>query len=210
MSNLSSGGGGEEEAGSTAKRTRRVLRVNSGGAKGADAEWMKRFARRTDFHVYRFQGGYALYEDRTHATYHYMSPSELEVATPHLIKAAASLGKRVATNPWGRKFTQRDYYIIKDVDAVYAVGKLNPSFRGLGISGGTGVSAQMYWNLGGRNLYFFDQEAGMWKIPSFPEGEGVTWKVVDIPPSPFTYDVVACIGSRDLTATGKSAIHNTI
>ena len=52
------------------------------------------------------------------------------------------------------------------MDAVYAVGQLNAGFTGLKVDGGTGMGCQMYWNGGGRNLFFYDQDTDEWKQPN--------------------------------------------
>ena len=180
-----------------------MLIVNSGGAKGADSEWCKGFVDETDFHLY----GFAQFRIRhpTGTTYHELSSAELAEAMPAIRSAVASLGKQMTTSFMKLRFLQRDYHIIRGVDAVYAVGKLNPGFGGLQVDGGTGMGCQMYWNGGGRNLFFYDQDTDEWKQPN-PEG---VWQVLASGPPPVsTFSKIACIGSREMTEKALEVIRS--
>lgn len=178
----------------------RTLIVHSGGAKGADSNWCRQLKDQTDFHVFGFQG---FYPPRMQPVrYHNLSTPELQEGMETIVAAVKSLGKRLTSSDYGRRFLQRDYHIVKDVDAVYAIGKMNPGFTGLGVDGGTGVGCQMYWNQGGRNLFFFDQQDQQWKKPD----ESGKWQALTEVPSLFSFTKIACIGSRDVSVESVKEI----
>lgn len=172
----------------------------SGGAKGADQQWgmTAGHAGHTVFH-FSFPG------HRPH-----VPPSEVVVLTeaqlgeadPHLHRANLTLQRHFPPkSPFAANLLRRNWYQVRDAQAVYAVATLD---KDGGVSGGTAWAVQMFLDRHeGRACaaYLFDQASGRWHVWG-----DAGWTVVDTVPEPD--GVWAGIGSRDLLDNGKAAIRD--
>jgi hypothetical protein len=201
------------EDGNAAVPTAKIV-VHSGGAKGADSRWAYVLAPReeVEFHIF----GFPKFRPRhPKAVTHILTPDEMEEGMEAVRVAARNLNKAVPSSEWGLKYIQRDYHIVKGVDAVLAVGRLEPftfgdhSLSSVGVEGGTGRTVQMYWDMGGREAWLFDMGDNQWK--KFVERESdkaYVWSPVDEAPrlAAFAGKKIACIGSREMTKQGVDNI----
>jgi hypothetical protein len=174
----------------------------SGGAQGADTLWAMWAVRQGQpMDVMSFPGhrrstvkGAKVFE---------LSNKELDQARPHLTLAGDCLGRSLAhTSEFSMKYLLRDWHIIKNADAVFAIGNLISGTPGIRVAGGTGWTCQMYFNRGPPvNMWLFNQFDEQWYKCS-PVGD---WEE-SIPPTPEGFTRVALIGSREITKAGAEAI----
>lgn len=170
----------------------------SGGAEGADQQWGMTAGRagHTVFH-FSFRGHRPRVPPGEVVT---LSDAQLLEADPYLLRANATLRRTFPPkNPYAASLLRRNWYQVRDAQAVYAVATLGKD--GL-VSGGTAWAVQMFLDRhegGACAAHLFDQATGRWHV----WGEA-GWRVVDAVPPP--EGVWAGIGSRDLRDDGKAAI----
>jgi len=141
-----------------------------------------------------------------------LSQSELDHAMPYVRQAVTSLRRPIIISPYGLKYMQRDWHVIKDVDAVLAVGCFGGN-HGVKVAEGTGYVCQMYANLckeNGKepNMWLFEMKACAW-FRYDPSDE--SWKELEgapMCPRLAGFKRVALIAIRNLTAAGQEAIKN--
>ncbi|XP_013391223.1 uncharacterized protein LOC106159476 [Lingula anatina] len=177
---------------------------HSGGANGSDIYWQKMSDRyNVKTVVYSFPG---------HATNNpyrkVLNKKELKDSNMHLSKANKVLHRKF---PTGKNFVdsllQRNWYQVKNSDAVFAVGKI---IRNKMVDGGTGWAVQMAVD-NNKSVYVFDcfknERTGM-------EEGSCQWFKYDFvrrmfkfyPGVPELTHDFAGIGTRALTDKGKFAI----
>lgn len=169
-----------------------MIIVRSGGATGADSAWYDYFKdKEVDFRVMSFP---------RMNIHHSLDNCKVEIEQPHTVQwkhaidAVKEAAKCLDTKYRFSPYLVRDFFQIKDAEAVYAIGKKNPSRKGVGIDGGTGYTCQMYANrLKSSNLFLYNMDTLSWECWHPRNG----WLPLVIPPLPIAYNVVACIGSRE-------------
>jgi hypothetical protein len=181
-------------------------KIKSGGAAGADFFWSKvSLENGLEPLAISFEGHFIDVPSGTKQVI--LSSSTLNEADAALTQVAKILKRNLPpVNGYVRKLLQRNYHIVKDVDAIYAIGYIKHPSKGLGIDGGTAWGCEISKldeTKGGSkcHLYFFDMETSHWLTWN---GE---WRRID-PPSPLSFDRCALIGSRELTRRGLDAIHS--
>ena len=179
--------------------------MHSGGASGADTVFQE-MAERAGMNVkaHSFRGHAAGNKRRVEHT-----PEELKEANEHLKRANKTLKRKFpAGSAYVNNLLRRNYYQIKDVDQVIAVGRID-RFTGQ-VEGGTAWATQMAIDMGGKRVYVFDMNTNHWNV-----WDGAQWvDMVDgvgggsFPSAPSLSDSFAGIGSRNLSDEGKEAIEN--
>ena len=189
----------------------------SGGAKGADTEWGK-VAEEFGVGSAGVEEGYGIRHIRANE----MTPAHIEEAHPHVMKAGGSLSRTYPMKPHSKRspekteyannLLRRNYFQVKNADAVFAVGNLVTDrigarkelgayplteVRGLEAKGGTGWAVQMAIDQG-KPVYLFDQSSGKWYT-----GDNHSRRVVRTPRLTPRF---AGVGTRDLSKRGKEAI----
>lgn len=118
------------------------------------------------------------------------STTELKEADEHVKKSSSALGKYPPRpDTFVAYLLQRDYFTIRDVEAVFAVSRIDLNGR---ISPGTERTCTMYAQITGRKPYVYDTGAKRW-VQDGVDG----WEEVDMTVLP-KMKRVACIGSREV------------
>lgn len=170
----------------------------SGGAEGSDTFWGNE-SKKIGHSVIHFSFvGHNNSKDTI-----IISQSDLELADPYLLKANETLKRRFPPqNQFVANLLRRNWYQVKDSDAVYAIGFLNHGY----VKGGTAWAIQMfidqYNDIGTIPCYIFHQTMNQWYQRI--DGEWISTN----PPKPS--GVWTGIGSRDLQDNGKRAIRNIL
>jgi len=170
------------------------ITVHSGMATGADTAWAEvadSMGIKTighSFKGHRVSGTRPAMETRNELT-----EEQLKAADKFIEKAAEGLGRPI--NADYQNLFRRNYYQVKDSEAVIAVGKVLPD--GTKVSGGTGWATQMGIDKG-VPVYVFDQVKKSWF-----KWDGKKFVDSDLPPK---FDEFAGIGTRDLNPAGRQAI----
>jgi len=194
------------------KRQRETSKVCvSGGAKGADSLWCSA-AHRAGFEVriMSFENHSVVVPDVA-ARVITLEVGALKEANAMLARASRSIKRKLPSpSSYNLKLLQRNWWIVKDVDAVVAIGKLDPNGHGLGVEGGTAWGCEMFWlaqNSPLRSsavpLFLFDMVSAKWYQVT-REGK---WKSCSTP-SLEPYTTVAMIGSRELSDSASNSIQD--
>jgi len=127
-------------------------------------------------------------------------------------KAAKTLGRNPAKNPFSRNLLRRNWIQVKNSEEIFAIGKWDtPDPDCVYVSGGTGYAVEMALDHG-KKVNFFEQERE--GDPSF---KGQWWKMecvddgIDIEPmgsAPVLTRNFAGIGTRKINANGLRAIRD--
>jgi hypothetical protein len=174
----------------------------SGGAEGSDilfGECADRCGHR--FVHYGFSG------HTTSVSQYILTESQLVQADDTLIEVAKDLDRGAFSSykTYTKNLLRRNYYIVKDVDTVYAVGRLK--YDGSEVLGGTGWGVQMAIN-NGLDLYLYDMATTSWyEYKHYDDGSWLQMTHDNKkfrPPMPKGY--YAGIGSQELTEDGRQAI----
>jgi hypothetical protein len=163
----------------------------SGGARGADRAWSDFLcAQSNSLTVMSFVGhGRSVNKDDVVVE---LTPEQLEESVPWIEKAARSMNVHPSTSI----FVKRDWWIVKDVDAVVAIGNV---VNGR-VQGGTGWTWQMYMEKDPVFLaWIYDQTTDQWLSWV---GEWFTGS----PPPLSSLGRVALIGTRELSESGRRAL----
>lgn len=175
--------------------------IRSGGAIGADSAWYDYFKddAAVDFRIVSYPG-MKIHHSLENCKVEMIEPKSEKwmYATRAVQEASRCLNVKYSFSP----YLLRDYYQIKDAEAVYAIGKKNPNRKGVGIDGGTGYSCQMYVNQKKHgDLFLYNMETLSWEYWK------KEWQPLDGPPIlPVAYNVVACIGSREFKGKIKTIL----
>lgn len=170
----------------------------SGGARGADLAWGETaLAHGHDLIHFSFAGHRST---APHNTLFVLSAEELREADPFLERANRTLGRRwPSRNPHVAGLLRRNYYQVREADAVYAVS----TFEKRHVAGGTSWAVQMFLDRfpGQPDIpcYVYDQVIGTWT--AWEDGGFVE---VDRVPRP--QGCWAGIGTRELNDRGSEAI----
>src|ERR1700722_12190899 len=128
----------------------------SGGAEGSDilfGECADRLGHRVCH--YGFMG------HTTSVSQYILTESQLVKADDTLVEVAKDLDRGAFSSykPYTKNLLRRNYYIVKDVDTVYAIGRLK--YDHSQVIGGTGWGVQMAIN-NGLDLYLYDMATTSW------------------------------------------------
>ena len=156
----------------------------SGGAVGSDTYWREQ-GKKYGLEVQDF-----LPEN--------MTEEMMDEAAPHVAMARSQMGKNPSRSAQVEKLIHRNYFQIKNADAVFAVGKLERG-PGLRVQGGTGYAVQMGLNKG-IPVYVYDQKTKTW----FTGDQNNRQEIA----APRLTSSPALIGTRDLSDAGRNAIQN--
>jgi hypothetical protein len=137
-----------------------------------------------------------------------LTVEELAEGWEHVKIADKTLKKNVEslTSPYMRNLLCRNWFQVKNADAIFAVGKFG-SIRGT-VDGGTGWAVQMAVD-NKKPVYFFDQTPPTCNIGGAPMWSYYDYKVnlfIPLTYCPSLPENFAGIGTRDLNEYGKSAI----
>jgi len=173
------------------------ITVHSGMADGADTVWAEvadSMSIKTIGHSYknhRVSGNRPAME-----TPNVLTKEQLEIADESLKKAAKSLGRPFDPKSSFANLLRRNYYQLKDSEAVVAISKILPG--GTKVDGGTGWAVQMGIDKK-MPVYVFDQEVKLWAV-----WDGSKFKKLSgLPPK---FKSFAGIGTRKLNDDGRKAI----
>ncbi len=185
--------------------------LTTGGAPGSDITWEEECLKRNlEVRSYSFKGHKSLSKNPI-----ILTDEELKLADPFLIEANKTLKRWFPTKTeYINNLLRRNYYQIKDVDCVIAIGKWeNPKGP---VKGGTGWAVQMAIDLS-KQVFLFEQIENKWFLWSYIDKEWVETKpdirTVSISHSSCIHinDIgkgwsFAGIGTRELWDNGKEAI----
>lgn len=162
---------------------------HSGGAKGSDTYWGevgKKYGVGSNH--------YHAIGAKTPSGNTPISEEMLKEADPHLKKANETLKRTYPTsNEYVNNLLRRNWWQVKNSDAVFAVGHL---VRGI-VEGGTGWAVQMAID-NGKPVYVFDQVRNKWY-----KNINNKWSESEVPTLTKNF---AGIGTRELNDTGRKAI----
>jgi hypothetical protein len=179
--------------------------IKTGGASGADFHWA-RVALLNNYHVeiITFTGhqltlpqeGYVLRNQTQKNLF------ELEDLVE---KTSIARGQKMTKNVRVYNLIARNYFIVQDVDAVFAIGYFSPTDKSLGIDGGTGWGCEYYVNNTepeNVNLFLFEQNENYWYKY---DAVNKKWNIIGIP-SIHLFHNIAGVGSRKITEGGIKMI----
>jgi len=172
------------------------ITIHSGMADGADTAWAEAadaIGIKTighSFKDHRVSGTRPALEVRNELT-----EEQLKVADSYLTKAAKSLGRPFNPKSDYVNLLRRNYYQLKDAEAVIAVSRILPG--GTKVDGGTGWATQMGIDKG-VPVYVFDQAKKSWF-----KWDGSKFVDSDLPPK---FKEFAGVGTRTLNPSGRQAI----
>jgi len=168
--------------------------IHSGMATGADTAWAEvadSIGIKTIGHSFK---GHRVSDTRpVMEARNELTEEQLKVADKFIEKAAQGLGRPISSN--SINLFRRNYYQVKDSEAVIAVSKILPG--GTKVDGGTGWATQMGIDKG-IPVYVFDQVKKSWF-----KWDGKKFVDSDLPPK---FNEFAGIGTRDLNPAGRQAI----
>lgn len=185
------------------KKQRKLLHVFSGGASGADFEWCSVALQcsAADVVIMSFPG----HARHTPAgcTVQELSEVVLRATDKELNIVAKNLKRKLPAPGYTLNLLRRNIHIVKDAEAVYAIGELSDSGA---ISGGTAWGCEYHKTFCfSPNLFFFDMKQERWLSYAKPG----RW-IPKSPPSPSKFTTCALIGSRELSVEGREAIHDIL
>jgi hypothetical protein len=172
---------------------------NSGGAQGADSVFEMECAKvGIGFISWSFDG------HTTKSLFRkILSIEELDEGFEHIKIANKTLKRTVnGLKPYVKKLLSRNWFQVKNSDAIFAIGTFQPGFKM--VNGGTGWAVQM--SIDNKKLvYFFDQSENFWfkynyENEIFEKYEGI----------PKLSENFAGIGTRDINQNGIDAIKELI
>ncbi len=186
----------------------KMIWCTSGGAPGADTLWTKAAVKAGNIVSIMTFPGHA--RTQVGGSVETIMPDEfLAEATEH-VHAAAEIIKRPKPVPGSttEKLLQRNWHIVKGADAVFAIGKIVGTGKGINLDGGTGWAGQMYYEMKVRQckpilLFVFDMNRNGW-YECLRDG---AWAPCPMP-TVTDYKSVGLIGSRDISEAGAAAIES--
>ena len=167
----------------------------TGGAKGADLVFEAAALKAGyEVHAFSFSG------HKSHSKCLLkLGDSELNLAIPFVTNAAKRLGKNIPAPGHIRNLLLRNYYQVKDTEAVFAVSTFNVATNT--IAGGTGWAVEMAIELK-KPVFVYDQLRKLWIQFIDHKWQRSLWV-----PSIQAYDKITGIGSREINEFGINAIN---
>lgn len=172
---------------------------HSGGAEGSDMAWETAglpYGVKTI--AYSFEG-----HRQYSANRHILTIQELTVGWEACKKASWTLGRRIDqhSSTYTRKLLSRNWFQVKNAEAIYAIGTLVEGSDKL-VNGGTGWAVQMAVD-NKKPVYLFEQDLKTWM-----EYDTILEQFVRIDYIPKLTKNFAGIGTRAITDDGLQAILN--
>ena len=140
----------------------------------------------------------------------YISPlnsHEIELALPYVYKANQTL-KRNISEVLKSGLLQRNYWIIRDADRLFAFGefdKFQANIYYSTLKGGTGWTVQMALDLGNKVVFVYDKNSQQWYQPTYHKDRDLQgqWymynKFIPCKPPNLGMTSNAIVGSREPT-----------
>ena len=166
--------------------------VTSGAAEGSDQLWGAALTKRgVPVIHYSFKGGTYFGHDKAEGlAIRQLKESQLEQANKHVLKANETLGRKIADiKKTAYNLIRRNWYQVKDADAVYAIGDIvrttseagkNTFLINRSVKGGTGWGVQMALDKG-KSVNVYDIRSKSWHKYDYSANRFVK---VDKPPAP--------------------------
>lgn len=174
----------------------RLFVAYSGGATGADAVWTREVVKTgSAVHVMSFKFHKPTVPVDDLVTITQLTPEELAEGDKNTRRSF----NRSTQSPFVTSLLQRNYHIVKNAEAVYAIGKMIGG-DDRAIEGGTGWGCEVA-KIQEKPLFFFDLNTLKWL--KYTETE---WQSIERPPLLTEYTSVGLIGSRDLGEAGEKEI----
>lgn len=173
---------------------------HSGGCEGADMAWETvGLSYNVKTIAYSFEG-----HRQYSANPHILTIQELTVGWEACKKASWTLGRRIDqhSSTYTRKLLSRNWFQVKNAEAIYAIGTLVKG-SGILVNGGTGWAVQMAID-NKKPVYLFEQDEKKWMTFDYE------YEVFDLCKSYPTINVknFAGIGTRAINDDGLQAILN--
>lgn len=129
-----------------------------------------------------------------------LSLDELQEGWKHVEIAAETLKRPLYRIQYGyvRNLLSRNWYQVKNSEAVYAIGTFVNSKKKL-VNGGTGWAVQMAID-NKKPAYLFDQDSNRWYVFEKESGQ---FEFINVPVLTFDF---AGVGTRELNERGENAI----
>lgn len=174
---------------------------NSGGAQGADMAFERACVKAgITVRAFSFQG------HKTESTNKIiLTEPQLLEGHQSLLVANETLKRWYPGKPWINNLLRRNFYQIRDAQAVFAIARFDTKKYGC-VEGGTGWAVQMAKDKV-IPIYVFSMDdperiSGFWYEWNY---ENNFWKITRLEDIP-KYEIFAGIGSRDLTTRGEAEI----
>jgi hypothetical protein len=127
-----------------------------------------------------------------------LTEDELKEGMDHVKIANKTLKRRIGNiSPYVRNLLARDWFQVKNSEAVFAVSSLQDESK---VFGGTGWAVQIGID-NDKIIYVFDQNQNKWFRFSY-----IIHKFIEMNEEPVLTDNFAGIGTRELNENGKNAI----
>lgn len=189
----------------TKKMSKRV-RYNhvcvSGGAQGADTVWSRMAsAKGMTVQIMTFRGHHSIVRIEG-AEMVELGPKCLRSGDEALKIASTRMKRSISERFPVKQLLQRNWWIVKNCQALFVLGWLDSKLSGLGVDGGTGWACEMYYWLDQGPIFLFNMNTNKWmEMPQREkkEMEMGEWVEMDRAPYVYDYEIVGMIGSRKLT-----------
>lgn len=166
---------------------------HSGGAVGSDTIWGEIGEQFGVTSKHYYAEGYNTPKGNTPLTKQQLSESDY-----HLLEANKKLNRRFPTNnEYVNNLLRRNWFQVRNSDAVYAIGEIEP--KNGTVKGGTGWAVQMAID-NNKDVYVFDQSRLKWY-----RNRNNKWSETTTPKLTPNF---AGIGTREITQEGIQAIKN--
>lgn len=175
---------------------------HSGGCPGSDMEWenqLKEYQIKTI--AYSFQGHTQYGENPV-----VLTPEQLEEGWQQVLLCEKPIKRplyKIKYNPYVRNLLCRNWFQVKNAEAIYAIGRLVIGSGKL-VDGGTGWAVQMAIN-NNKSVYLYEQNFNQWFTYHYPEN-----RFVQIYSTPHLTKHFAGIGTRGINESGKQAIQELL
>ena len=173
---------------------------HSGGCPGSDMAW------ETEGYKYNIETiAYSFYNHvQESKNPKILTLDELNEGFEHVKIASTTLKRNIYhLYPYVKNLLSRNWFQVKNSDAIFAIGKFLNSANKL-VSGGTGWAVQMAID-SGKDVYFFDQPSKSWYKynPSVDKFELIDYILV-------ITENFAGIGTREINEDGLTAIREIL
>lgn len=171
---------------------------HSGGCPGADLTWEQK-AREYNIKTisYSFPGHVQFGKNPV-----VLTSEQLEEGWQQVLLCEKPIKRplfRIKNNPYVKHLLCRNWFQVKNSDAIYAVGSLTNGNNKI-VDGGTGWAVQMAIN-NDKNVFLFEQNLNQWFMYSYLANKFM--EIYNIPP---LTDNFAGIGTRAINENGEKAI----
>lgn len=178
----------------------------SGGADGADMTFEKEAIKYgVNIIAYSFYGHNTKSKNNLQLT-----PTQLNEGFEHIKIANKSLKRNIyMLSPYVKNLLSRNWFQVKNTDAIFAVGTLKNPYE---VNGGTGWAIQEGID-NNKTIYVFEQEKNAWFEyiyggDTLNDRFAVNGRFEQIDYIPPLSEKFTGIGTRDLNENGKNAIIN--